>query len=66
MVDKTNLKEKVNSVSELFGYLQIRKLNNHMLNVEQTENRRFSNFYFFGSDMFSHTDKNCCCECIYL
>lgn len=39
MVDKINLKEQVNSVSKLFEYLKIGKLNNHMLNVLQAENR---------------------------
>ena len=39
MIDKINLHEKVNSVSELFEYLQVGTLNNHMLNVLQAENR---------------------------
>ena len=39
MVEKINLKEKVNSVSELFSYLRVGTLNNHMLNVLQAENR---------------------------
>ena len=39
MIEKVNLKEKVNSVSELFSYLNVGKLNNHMLNVLQAENR---------------------------
>ena len=39
MINKINLKEQVNSVSELFQYLRIGLLNNHMLNVLQAENR---------------------------
>ena len=39
MIDKVNLKEKVNSVSELFKYLRVGTLNNHMLSVLQAENR---------------------------
>ena len=39
MINKINLKEQVNSVSELFQYLRIGTLNNHMLNVLQAENR---------------------------
>ena len=39
MVDKINLREQVNSVSELFQYLRVGTLNNHMLNVLQAENR---------------------------
>jgi len=39
MIEKVNLKEKVNSVSELFSYLKVGKLNDHMLNVLQAENR---------------------------
>lgn len=31
--------KKVNSVSELFSYLRVGTLNNHMLNVLQAENR---------------------------
>ena len=39
MVEKTNLKEQVNSVSELFSYFKVGQLNDHMLNVLQAENR---------------------------
>ena len=39
MVDKVNLKEKANSISTLFEYLQVGTLNNHMLNILQAENR---------------------------
>ena len=39
MVDKVNLAEQVNTVSELFQYLRVGTLNNHMLNVLQAENR---------------------------
>ena len=39
MIEKINLNEKANSVSELFEYLQVGTLNNHMLNVLQAENR---------------------------
>jgi len=39
MIKKINLKEQVNSVTELFSYLKVGQLNNHMLNVLQAENR---------------------------
>lgn len=39
MLKKVNLEEKVNSVNEVFQYLRIGTLNNHMLNVLQAENR---------------------------
>jgi len=39
MIKKTNLKEQVNSVTELFSYFKVGQLNNHMLNVLQAENR---------------------------
>ncbi|MCI5829179.1 MAG: cupin domain-containing protein [Spirochaetales bacterium] len=39
MLEKVNLKESVNSVGKLFQYLRVGKLNNHMLNVLQAENR---------------------------
>jgi mannose-6-phosphate isomerase-like protein (cupin superfamily) len=38
MIQKTNLREKVNSAA-LFQYLEIGRLNNHTLNVVQVENR---------------------------
>ena len=51
MVEKINLKEKVNSVTELFSYLKIGKLNNHMLNVLQAENR------ILGFHIHEHSDE---------
>ena len=39
MIEKVNLKDKVNSVPALFSYLKVGQLNNHMLNVLQAENR---------------------------
>jgi Mannose-6-phosphate isomerase len=39
VVEKVNLREKANSVSGLFQYLQIGTLNNHLLNVLQAEYR---------------------------
>ncbi|MDD4492731.1 MAG: cupin domain-containing protein [Eubacteriales bacterium] len=39
MIDKINLSEKVDSVSGLFEYLRIGTMNDHMLNVLQSENR---------------------------
>lgn len=39
MINKVNLKEAVNSIPELFQYLRVGTLNNHMLNVLQAENR---------------------------
>lgn len=39
MIEKVNLKERVNSVDSLFSYLRVGRLNNHMLNVLQAENR---------------------------
>ena len=39
MIEKANLKEIVNSVPELFSYLRVGQLNDHMLNVLQAEDR---------------------------
>ena len=39
MVEKVNLKERVNLIPELFSYLKVGHLNNHILNVLQAENR---------------------------
>ena len=39
MIEKVNLKEKVNSVDSLFSYLKVGQLNNHMLNVLQAKER---------------------------
>jgi len=39
MIQKINLLESANSVSGLFQYLEIGRLNNHVLNVLQAENR---------------------------
>jgi len=39
MIDKVNLQKAVDGVSELFRYLEIGKLNEHILNVLQAENR---------------------------
>ena len=39
MINKVNLKKVVDSVTQLFQYLEIGKLNGHILNVLQVENR---------------------------
>lgn len=39
MIQKINLKEKVNGINQLFTYLKVGQLNDHMLNVLQAENR---------------------------
>jgi mannose-6-phosphate isomerase-like protein (cupin superfamily) len=39
MLHKINLKEKADSLDELFQYLQVGQLNDHMLNVLKAENR---------------------------
>lgn len=39
MIQKVNLKENVNAVTDLFLYKRVGTLNNHMLNVLQAENR---------------------------
>ena len=39
LIKKINLKEKANSIPELFQYLRVGTLNNQMLNVLQAENR---------------------------
>ena len=44
MIQKVNLKENANMIDELFRYKRVGTLNNHMLNVLQTENRTFLNF----------------------
>ena len=46
MIQKINLLEKANSVSELFQYLEVAHLNNHVLNVLQAENRTLD-FHIF-------------------
>lgn len=39
MLEKINLKEQANTVSELFSYTKVGQLNDNMLNVLQAENR---------------------------
>jgi mannose-6-phosphate isomerase-like protein (cupin superfamily) len=39
MIQKVNLSEKANSVNALFQYLEVGRLNSHILNVLQAENR---------------------------
>lgn len=39
MIQKINLRERVDAVSGLFQYLNVGRLNDHMLNVLQAENR---------------------------
>ena len=39
MIEKINLLEKVTSANELFKYIEVGQLNNHVLNVLQAENR---------------------------
>lgn len=39
MIKKVNLLNKVNEAEKLFQYIEIGKLNNHVLNVLQAENR---------------------------
>ena len=50
MIQKINLFEKANSVSELFQYLEVGHLNNHMLSVLQAENRTLDFHTHEGSD----------------
>ena len=50
MIQKINLLEKANSVSELLQYLEIGRLNNHVLNVLQAENRTLDFHVHEGSD----------------
>lgn len=38
-IKKVNLKEEVNTVEDMFFYKRVDKLNNHMLNVLQAEDR---------------------------
>lgn len=39
MLQKINLKEQLDHIDELFTYLQVGQLNDHMLNVLKAENR---------------------------
>jgi len=39
MIKKINLKEKADSVADLFRYLEVGRLNGHTLNVLQAEDR---------------------------
>ena len=53
MIEKVNLKEKVDSLPELFTYLKIGKLNDHTLNVLQAENRTLDfHIHEFSDEMF--------------
>lgn len=50
MVNKINLKEAAGADAELFKYLRIGTLNNHMLNVLQAENRTLNFHIHENSD----------------
>ena len=50
MLEKINLFEKVNSVNELFKYIEVGKLNNHVLNVLRAENRTLNFHIHENSD----------------
>jgi mannose-6-phosphate isomerase-like protein (cupin superfamily) len=50
MIQKINLKQKVNEIGELFTYLKVGQLNNHMLNVLQVENRTLEFHVHANSD----------------
>ena len=50
MITKVNLKEKVNSVSDLFSYLKVGQLNDHVLNVLKAENRKLDFHIHHNSD----------------
>ncbi|GHU37796.1 hypothetical protein FACS1894105_10570 [Clostridia bacterium] len=39
MLKKVNLSDTVNGVAELFKYVEVGRMNNHVLNVLQAENR---------------------------
>ncbi len=39
MIEKVNLKERSDAVSELFMYHKVGQINDHMLSVLQAENR---------------------------
>ena len=50
MLKKINLVHAVNHIPELFQYLEIGRLNNHMLNVLQAKNRTLDFHVHTGSD----------------
>ena len=50
MIEKVNLKTAVDSVSELYQYLEIGRLNSHVLNVLQVENRTLDFHVHTASD----------------
>lgn len=53
MIQKVNLKDKVNSLEELFLYKRVGTLNNHMLNVLQAENRTLDfHIHEYSDEMF--------------
>ena len=53
MIEKINLKEKVDSVPALFSYLKVGQLNNHVLNVLQAENRILDfHIHSYSDEMF--------------
>lgn len=50
MLEKVNLKEKANNIAELFTYMKVGQLNNHMLNVLKAENRTLDFHVHIDSD----------------
>lgn len=50
MIEKINLKEKADAIGQLFTYLRIGTLNNHMLNVLCAEDRTLDFHVHSGSD----------------
>ena len=54
MLKKINLSERVNSVDSLFQYMEIGRLNNHILTVLQAENRTLDFHIHEQSDELFH------------
>ena len=53
MIKKINLKDEANSLSQLFEYKEICKLNNHMFNVLKAENRTLEfHMHEFSDELF--------------
>lgn len=54
VIKKVNLKEAVNNALSLFEYMRIGKLNDHVLNVLQAENRTLDFHIHENSDELSY------------
>ena len=59
MLTKVNLIERANSTENLFEYLRVGRLNNHVLNVLQAENRTLDFHIHENSDELFYVIEGC-------